>query len=96
MAKKAPKKATGKKKAKFSLNAPEAIEVILIGDFNQWNPKSHHMKSSGNGIWEKAIMLQPGRYEYKFLVDGQWQQDPNNDQVCRNCFGTHNNILVME
>jgi hypothetical protein len=38
-------------------------------------------------------MLSPGNYEYKFLVDGQWKEDPQNDQLHPNCFGTYNNII---
>jgi 1,4-alpha-glucan branching enzyme len=80
-------------KVTFSLESTDAGEVILIGDFNNWNPKKHPMKRDGNGKWIKSVMVPPGNYEYKFLVDGQWKEDPKNKQLCFNCFGTHNNIL---
>lgn len=73
----------------------DAQWVILEGDFNQWNEKTHPMKKGGGGGWKKFIMVQPGRYEYRFLVDGQWWNDPSNDQVCSNCFGTVNNVLEV-
>ena len=66
-----------------------------MGDFNSWNPKKHPMKSDGNGIWTKAVMLFPGNYEYKFLVDGEWKEDPENDRKCANCFGTYNSIFNL-
>ena len=77
----------------LSLEAPQAGQVHLMGDFNRWNAKFHSMKKDENGLWNKIVVLTPGRYEYKFLVDGQWQNDPRNVESCYNCFGTHNNIL---
>lgn len=79
----------------FSLEAPDAKEVILMGDFNQWNSRVHPMKKDEIGVWNKVTMLTPGVHEYKFLVDGQWHSDPNNDQVCPNCFGTFNNVVTV-
>lgn len=84
-----------RRKVTFSLEAAGAEEVVLMGDFNQWNPKKHPMKKVGNGRWTKAVIIPPGNYEYKFWVDGEWQEDPQNDQRCINCFGTHNSILNL-
>jgi len=67
-----------------------------MGDFNHWNEKIHPMKRGDDGGWKKYIMVPPGRYEYRFLVDGQWWNDPNNSQVCPNCFGTTNNVLKVD
>jgi len=95
------KKAKGKvaikrRRVTILFDAPEAKEVILMGDFNKWNAKIHCMQRDKNRLWKKTVMLLPGRYEYKFLVDGQWQNDPGNDQLCYNSFGTHNNLLFIE
>ncbi len=95
MAKVKSKKKIKRKKVTFSIDLSGAQEVILMGDFNNWNPKKHLMKKDGNGVWNKAVILPPGSYEYKFLVDGHWKEDPQNDQTCLNCFGTYNNILNM-
>ena len=84
-----------KKRVTFTLNDPNAEEVILMGDFNNWNNKKHQMKKYQGGVWKKIVMLPPGKCEYKFLVDGQWMLDINNGQKCSNCFGTYNNILVI-
>lgn len=95
MAKVPSKSKDRRRKVTFSLDARDAREVILMGDFNQWNPKKHPMRSDGNGMWTKSVMLYPGSYEYKFLVDRNWKEDPRNDQKCANCFGTCNNVLRL-
>jgi len=79
----------------FSLDAAEAEEVLLMGDFNNWSPEKHPMRKDENGMWNKTVALSPGKYEYKFLVDGQWREDPRNDRWCPNCFGTQNSILEL-
>ena len=83
-----------RQKVTFSLKATNASEVILMGDFNGCNPKKHPMRKDANGLWEKAVLIPPGKYEYKFLVDGHWKEDPLNEQKkCSNCYGTYNNVL---
>ena len=82
-----------RRKVTFSVEAHSATEVILMGDFNNWNPQKHPMKRDATGLWQKAVIIPPGRYEYKFLVDGRWKEDPHNDQRCRNLYGTYNNVL---
>ena len=82
-----------RRKVTFSLENADANEVFLIGDFNKWNPKSHPMKSDENGAWVRNMIIPPGEYEYKFIVDGQWKEDPQNEQLSLNCFGTYNNII---
>ncbi|HUV76541.1 MAG TPA: glycogen-binding domain-containing protein [Desulfobacterales bacterium] len=79
----------------FSLEATEAKKVVLMGNFNDWSLKKHPMQRDENGMWNKTVMLSPGKYEYKFLVDGQWREDPLNDRLCPNCFGTQNSVLDL-
>lgn len=95
MPKKARSKKTQNRRITFKLEASEAKEATLVGDFNSWDFKKHTMKKDDKGRWTKIVTLAPGRYEYKFLVDGQWQNDPNNDQMVANSFGTLNNILTV-
>jgi 1,4-alpha-glucan branching enzyme len=95
MPKKTRSKKTQNRRITFKLEASEAKEAILVGDFNSWDFKKHTMKKDDKGRWTKIVTLAPGRYEYKFLVDGQWQNDPNNDQMVANSFGTLNNILTV-
>lgn len=83
------------KKAQFSLYAPQANEVFLLGDFNQWDSKKHQMKKEKPGVWEKTVLLTPGTHEYKYIVDGKWQEDPVNREKRLNSFGTYNNLLTI-
>jgi len=86
---------TKRRRVSFSLQTIGAKEVVLVGDFNNWNSTSHPMKNDQNDIWSKTVMLPVGTYEYKFLVDGIWRLDPQNNQTCPNCFGTYNNIFNL-
>ena len=79
----------------FAFEAPEAGRVLLVGDFNEWTPDGSEMQPIG-GIWTKVITLAPGRYRYRYVVDGQWQNDPSNAAVEPNPYGGHDSILVMD
>jgi 1,4-alpha-glucan branching enzyme len=83
------------KKILFSLKADNAKKVSLVGEFNNWNPDADPMRRDENDTWTKAKILSPGNIEYKFWVDGQWIQDPENLRTCPNCFGTQNSIAKV-
>lgn len=85
-----------RRRVTFSLEAPYADKVSLAGDFNRWNATRHPMKKDTRGTWIKTVIIPPGQYEYKFLVDGQWQRDPVNETVCRNCYGSLNSVIVVK
>jgi 1,4-alpha-glucan branching enzyme len=91
------KKNNGAKRRRidFNLKMPEAQKVILMGDFNLWNPEVNPMRKNGKGVWQTTVMLYPGRYEYRFLVDGEWCNDPNNTTKCPNCFDSENNVMEV-
>ena len=95
MAKERLKQRGKKRRVSFSVEASTANEVSLGGDFNNWDTQAHLMRKDSNGVWKKTLMPPPARYEYKFLVDGRWRNDPKNDQTCPNCFGTINNVLIV-
>ena len=83
------------KEIRFSLQVVEAKNVSLVGEFNDWNPDADPMQRGENGTWTKTKKLSPGNVEYKFWVDGEWKQDPENLRACPNCFGTQNNIAKV-
>ena len=81
---------------KFVTLYPRAKTVQIAGDFNAWQPQETVMKSSQDGKWELALALAPGKYRYRMVVDGQWQQDPYNEKVEMNPFGEFNSILEVK
>ncbi|MBN1571083.1 MAG: AAA family ATPase [Acidobacteria bacterium] len=76
----------------FTLHAPEAHQVQLAGDFNSWIPEGYDMQFS-NGVWQKMLELAPGRYRYRYVVDGHWQPDPLNGCVERSPFGDNDSVI---
>ena len=75
------------------MEAADAGEVYLVGEFNDWKVGAHPMKNDGKGIWVKALLLPEGKFEYKFVVNKDWVADPQNERSCPNCFGTLNSIV---
>ena len=90
------------KLVEISCQAPEAKSVYLAGSFNDWNPEETAMQESG-GTWKTELQLSPGRYEYKFVVDGRWCCEPARDDhdtsladCVQNSYGTMNRIIDVE
>ena len=81
------------KRVRFILDAPGAKEVFLAGDFTDWEAHARRMRCvrRGSGTFSIGVPLAPGTYEYKFMVDGEWREDPKAEGM-PNCFGTHNSI----
>ena len=90
------KKSSSGKVINFQFEAPEAEAVSLVGSFNDWDVTAKPMKKNKTGIWNKRIKLVPGNYEYRFYVDGRWENDPNGIEFKENPFGATNNILVVK
>jgi 5'-AMP-activated protein kinase regulatory beta subunit len=84
-----------KRRVTFSLTAPDARQVAVAGAFNGWDETTGSMKRNDQGVWQKIVMLAPGEYEYKFMVDGEWLTDPENPEIRLNCFGTFNSLLSV-
>jgi 1,4-alpha-glucan branching enzyme len=72
-----------------------AHTVRLIGDFINWNEQGYTMAHKGDE-WNISMRLKPGKYLYKFLIDGNWILDPGNKQWEQNQFGTGNSVLWIE
>lgn len=79
----------------FLLHAPEASKIFLAGDFNNWNPEQYSMRKFKNGNCSKKLKLKPGRYEYQFIVDGNWCADPANPERISTEFGSENSVLCI-
>jgi len=92
-----PKRRTESKRVTFRLNAPKASEVLLAASFTKWQDKARKMKQLKNGDWTVRAQLKEGtRCHYRFIVDGEWRNDPSSALSEPNPFGTENNVLVVE
>ena len=91
------------KPVEFSCHEPGAKTVFVAGTFNDWKldatPLHNHLP---NGKWSVTVPLPRGRYEYKFVIDGQWCCEPAYDRKYSHCpkcvpndFGTTNCVLEV-
>ena len=87
---------TGTKPTEFRFYAPQAREVVVSGSFNKWNTKKLAAMKDSKGNWVAKVALKPGRYEYKFIVDGNWANDPRCTSCVANSFGTHNCLVEVK
>lgn len=85
-----------RQKVTFIFESTEARKIFLSVDFNNWSLKTHPMINDGVGRWKRTMMIPLGKYEYKFLADGKWVEDPRNDQTCPNIFGTYNSVINLK
>ncbi|MCA9076948.1 MAG: glycogen-binding domain-containing protein [Planctomycetaceae bacterium] len=73
--------------------------MVLAGTFNDWQTDASMMTKDEGGHWNAKLDLPPGRYEYKFVVDGQWCCEPGCQasaecpQCVPNDFGTMNRVI---
>jgi 1,4-alpha-glucan branching enzyme len=63
------------KEITFSYKAPEALRVMLIGDFTQWQRQPIPLNKRQDGIWQVRLRLTPGTHSYCFIVDDKWRED---------------------
>ena len=76
---------------------PRALNVQIAGDFNNWQPQDTPMQKVGDGgVWQTELKLPAGRYRYRLVVDGQWQQDPYNELTELNPFGEYNSVVEIK
>jgi 1,4-alpha-glucan branching enzyme len=79
----------------FKLVAPDAKDVYLVGEFNDWNTSQYRLRRYKNGTFKKKLQLKPGRYQYLFLVDGEWRTDPKHREKTLNPFGSENSVITV-
>jgi len=84
------------KKVIFTFHAPDAGEVCVAGAFNDWDPRKDPLKKKGAmGQWKTVKYLEPGLYEYRFVVDGVCVDDPSCQRRRPNQYGGENCLLEV-
>lgn len=78
----------------FQHFAPQAREVLLAGDFNQW-VGIPLIRRNADGLWQRIISLRQGGYRYKFLVDGEWILDPQAGREKINSYGRRDSYIEV-
>ena len=69
--------------------------VFLAGQFNDWSTKATPMRRDGGDRWVVDVPLSAGKYEYKFVVDGQWEQDISNPDKAPDGFDGFNSVISV-
>jgi|HubBroStandDraft_2_1064218.scaffolds.fasta_scaffold385552_2 hypothetical protein len=75
--------------------APEARVMQVAGTFNDWRPEASPLEHTASGEWAARLMLKSGRYEYRFVVDGEWSDDLQATQSATNPYGGLNSVLKV-
>ena len=86
----------GTKLVEFKLYAPGAKKVVVSGSFNKWDTKKLLAKKDSKGSWAAKVALKSGKYEYKFIVDGNWMNDPRCTSCVANSVGSHNCVIEVK
>ncbi len=84
------------KAVEFRAFLPQAKQVNVAGDFNNWNVKEYPLRKDHRGNWNGYVTLKPGRYQYRFYVDGRWVDDPQARETVSNGLGSRNAILEVK
>jgi 1,4-alpha-glucan branching enzyme len=92
----AAKPAKKTKAVTFKVQSKPGSKVYIAGDFNEWNTLVHELIHDGDGVFQVTIELEPGIYEYKFHIDGNWHADPENPNFRPNYFGTLNSVIIID
>ena len=83
-----------KKRYQFLYEDSDAGSVRVTGSFCDWTD-GFALKKDKQGVWKTSVPLGPGRYEYRFLVDGEWRDDPKAAQRVPNAYGGQNAIVEV-
>ena len=79
----------------FSIVAPAAKKVFVAGDFTEWEKRPIELTKSDGGKWQVKVPLPKGKQQYRFIVDGEWHDDPSCKEKVRNNFGSTNAVIQI-
>lgn len=81
-------------KVQFRLQNAHAEEVFVSGSFNKWDPSLTPLQQTSDDEWETILELEPGTYEYRYLIDEEWASDAE-APLAPNLFGSENCLLGL-
>ena len=82
-------------KVTFTVPAAEAKQVTVAGNWNEWNTEAEPLKKLKNGTFKGTVNLESGQaYEFKYVVDGQWQNDVEADGYAWNDYAAAENSVI--
>ncbi|PKG49837.1 MULTISPECIES: isoamylase early set domain-containing protein [Olleya] len=82
-------------KVTFTVPAAEAKQVTVAGNWNEWNTEAEPLKKLKNGTFKGTVNLEAGQaYEFKYVVDGQWQNDVEADGYAWNDYAAADNSVI--
>jgi 1,4-alpha-glucan branching enzyme len=79
----------------FSVFAPEAQEVHIVGEFNNWQIDGVSRMMQNSGTWSRKLELIPGKYRYRFVIDGKWVEDSGNPNKEINPYGSVDSLIEI-
>lgn len=83
------------KTQRFIFHAPGALSVMLVGDFTRWQQAPISLRQQPDGLWHADVELVPGQHHYRFLVDGEWRDDPECSVHVANAFGSQDCVCEV-
>jgi 1,4-alpha-glucan branching enzyme len=86
------KKESIAKRETFRFTAADAMSVLLVGDFTHWQAKAIPMRKGADGVWTATVDLPPGTHTYRFILDGEWCDDPECTIHVPNPFGSQDMV----
>ena len=93
---KSQKKVSVRRAVNFVYEDAPGKEIFLSGSFNNWQLTTRMKDKQQKGFYSCRLLLEPGEYQYKFVVDGQWRLDGSNGCFAPNGFGELNSVLKVE
>ena len=91
-----PRNTTGRRAVNFAFEDAPGKEVFLAGSFNNWQMTTRMNDRKNCGSYTCRLLLEPGEYQYKFVVNGEWRLDGNNCCFAPNGFGELNSVIKVE
>lgn len=83
------------RRQEFHFASPGAMTVQLVGDFTGWRRAPVALSKGPGGVWRTQVALKPGIHHYRFLVDGEWRDDPECTVRVPNPYGTENAVIEV-